>query len=159
MVRKPAALTAVLCAACVFAGTVLAESGPGQSSGQTVYVAVYSHIYGAPKGMPIDLTVTLSLRNTDLQHAISIISVQYYDSKGRKIKDYLEKPAKLDPLGTTHFLVKEYDRSGGSGANFIVRWKSDQPVNLPIFEAVHISTRSGLGISFLTRGMAIKDKP
>ena len=37
------------------------------SSGQTVYVPIYSHIYSGVKGRPFDLAATLSIRNTNLK--------------------------------------------------------------------------------------------
>lgn len=134
-------------------------SGSGElSKGQTVYVSVYSHIYGGPKSRPMDLTATVSLRNTDSASPITILSVKYYDSEGKLIKDYLTKPVPLGPLATIRFIVEEHDRTGGSGANFIVKWKSDTEANPPVVEAVHIGTRSGQGISFLTTGRVIRDR-
>ena len=61
----------------------------------------------------------------------------------------------LKPLESVRYLVKESDMRGGSGANFIVKWKADVPVNRPIFEAVMIGTRGQQGISFTSRGHEI----
>ena len=47
--------------------------------------------------------------------------------------------------------------SGGSGANFIVKWESKNLSNPPIIESVMIGTQSQLGISFTSRGQAIQD--
>ena len=66
-------------------------------AGQTVYVPVYSHIY-AEGGKPILLEATLSIRNTDHNQEITIASVNYYDTNGNLIKNYLEKPVLLKPL-------------------------------------------------------------
>jgi len=61
------------------------------SSGQTLYVPVYSHIYSGVKGRPFDLAATLSLRNTNLQNPITLVSVKYYDSAGKLVEDYLSR--------------------------------------------------------------------
>jgi len=45
----------------------------------------------------------------------------------------------------------------GSGANFLVKWKSQTKVNPPLIEGVMIGTRSGQGISFVSRGQVINE--
>ncbi|MCD6389327.1 MAG: DUF3124 domain-containing protein [Desulfobulbaceae bacterium] len=127
------------------------------SSGQTVYVPIYSHIYSGVKARPFALAATLSIRNTNPKHAITLVSVKYYDSDGKLVEDYLSQPKQLKALVTTRYIISEGDKTGGSGANYIVVWKSDQKVNQPIIEAVMIGTQSSQGISFLSRGQVIKE--
>jgi len=127
------------------------------SSGQTLYVPVYSHIYSGVKGRPFDLAATLSLRNTNLQNPITLVSVKYYDSAGKLVEDYLSRPKQLQALVTARYIIPEGDKTGGSGANFIVVWKADRQVNPPIIEAVMIGTHSGQGISFVSKGQVIKE--
>ena len=127
------------------------------SSGQTVYVPIYSHIYSGVKGRPFDLAATLSIRNTNTKNPITLVSVKYYDSDGKLVEDYLQKPKQLNALVSTRYIITEDNKAGGSGANFIVVWKSDQNLNPPIIEAVMIGTHSGQGISFTSRGQVIKE--
>ena len=127
------------------------------SSGQTVYVPIYSHIYSGVKGRPFDLAATLSIRNTNLKHPITVLAVKYYDSDGKLVNDYLKEPTQLNALVSIRYIITEGDKTGGSGANFIVVWKSEQNVNPPIIEAVMIGTHSGQGISFLSRGQVIRE--
>ena len=127
------------------------------SKGQTVYVPVYSHIYSGDREHPFYLAATLSVRNTDPKHAITVLSVDYYDSKGKLLRPYLENPINLKPLATTRYIIKESDKSGGSGANFIVKWKSDIKINAPIIESIMIGTKTQQGISFISRGRAIQE--
>jgi hypothetical protein len=145
-----------------FAGAILAFPDPAACEvrllkSQTVYVPVYSHIYHGDKERPIDLAVTLSIRNTDPDHPITLVSVDYFDSDGKRIRGYLESELKLGELSSTRYVVRESDQSGGSGAIFIVRWKSDAKVTPPIVETVMISTRTQQGISFTSRGQSIKE--
>ena len=56
------------------------------SDGQTVYVPIYSHIYSGIKARPFDLAATLSIRNTDPTHAITLLAVTYYDSDGKLVQ-------------------------------------------------------------------------
>ena len=118
---------------------------------QTVYVPIYSHIY-SKGGEPYLLEATLSIRNSDPERSIDITSVNYYDTKGKSIQEYLEGKLTLGPLETTAFLVENADTRGGSGANFIVAWKSDEPVYEPIIEAVMIGLDEGHSISFKSIG-------
>ena len=127
------------------------------SAGQTVYVPIYSHIYSGLKGRPFSLAATLSIRNTDPKHAITLMSVKYFDSEGKLVKEYLDKPSELSAMATTRYILTESDTTGGSGANFLVKWQSSTKVNPPIIEAVMIGTRSGQGLSFVSRGQVIQE--
>ena len=123
--------------------------------GQTIYVPAYSHIYVGDREQPFLLTVTVSLRNVDTKHRITLTAVNYYDTQGRLLKKYLPQPLVLKPLESTRYVVPQQDKTGGSGANFIVEWQAEKPVNAPIVEAVMIGAASQQGISFTSRGQAI----
>lgn len=127
------------------------------SKGQTVYVPAYSNVFTGPKKLPFQLATTLSIRSTDLSAAIRISSIDYYDTGGRLIRRYLDKPVSLGPLASTFIHIEERDISGGFGANFIVRWNSDRIVNAPIIECVMIGATSGQGISFVSPGQEIRE--
>ena len=90
-----------------------------------------------------------NIRNTDPDHQITILSVDYYASDGKLLKYYLKQPRRLDPMASARYFVKESDKSGSSGANFLVKWKSEQEVNEPIIEGVMIGAESEQGISLL----------
>jgi Protein of unknown function (DUF3124) len=123
--------------------------------GQTVYVPLYSHVYQA-NGERLMLAGTLSIRNTDADHALTISGVRYYDTEGKLVRDFLKTPLTLKPLGSTDFLVQESDTSGGSGANFLVEWVSDEPVQEPIIEAVMVGRKGGSVAAFARSGVVTK---
>lgn len=128
-----------------------------QCKGQTVYVPIYSHIYhGDQQKHPFYLTATLSIRNTDPDHPITVAIADYYDSDGKLLKNYLPKPLKLNPLSSTYVIIQESDKSGGVGASFIVRWESENKVSEPLIEAVMIGAKGQQGISFTSRGQVIR---
>ena len=141
----------------ILTGTVMAESGAMKTSGQTLYVPVYSHIYSGDRERPVYLATTVSIRNTDPSSNIRLVTVDYYDSAGKLVRHYLEKPVDLAPLASIRYIVGESDKAGGSGANFIIRWESTKPVSIPIAEGIMISTASQLGISFTSRGQVIPE--
>ena len=138
------------------AGQSSGQSGAA-SSGQVVYVSVYSHVYSGPKLLKFQLAGMLNIRNTDAQHPIVITQVDYYDTKGELVDAYIEKPLTLEPLETTYFHVKDYDERGGAGANFMVNWKAETPVSPPIIESVMLGTKSGQGVSFICPGQVISE--
>jgi Protein of unknown function (DUF3124) len=135
-----------------------AEGNERHIIGQTIYVPIYSHIYIRDKTRVINLTATLSIRNTDAQNPISITSVRYYNTEGSHIRDYIKEPLRLAPMASTDFVVAEDDTSGGAGANFIVEWGAGSEVTVPVVEAVMISTASQQGISFVSTGRVIKER-
>ncbi|MBI5585098.1 MAG: DUF3124 domain-containing protein [Deltaproteobacteria bacterium] len=139
---------------------IFPPAAPAQtlSPGQLVYVPIYSHIYYGDRERTILLTGILSIRNTDPKQPITILQADYYDNDGKLLRKEINQPVTLGPLGSARFIVKASDTAGGSGANFLVRWKAATPVNEPILEGVMIGTSMGQGISFTSRGVPIKEK-
>lgn len=127
------------------------------SKGQTVYVPAYSNVFSGPRKLPFQLAATLSIRNTDLSASIRVTSIDYYDTNGKLVRRYLEKPLVQGPLASTYIHIEEKDVSGGFGANFIVRWGADRVINTPIIECVMIGATSGQGISFVSPGQEIRE--
>lgn len=127
-------------------------------TGQTIHVPAYSHIYHGDRQQPFYLTITLSVRNTDPVHSITLVSVDYFDSNGKLLRRYVEKELKVAGLASAIFIVNESDRDGGAGASFVVVWKSQEKVTAPIAETVMIGTLSQQGISYSSRGQVVKEE-
>ena len=125
------------------------------SDGETIYVSSYSNVYSGPKKNPFQLAAMLSIRNTDPKYPITVLRVDYYDNNGKMIEKTIEKQFELGPFASTHFYVKEYDKRGGPGANFIVKWRSANKVNRPIIEGLMLGLTSGQGLSFICPGQTI----
>jgi len=146
---------------CLFvywgASPLLAKERGELSRGQTIYVPAYSHIYSGNREKPFLLTATLSIRNIDAKHPIQVTKVGYYATKGKLLKDCLDDPVILQPLESIRYVISQNDSSGGSGANFLVRWQSKKPVNPPIVETVMIGTQMQQGVSFTSRGQVIRE--
>ncbi len=132
------------------------------SRGQSLYLPIYSHLlYGnvGRSGQPARalLSALVSIRNTDPRNAMRVLSARYYDTQGRFLRDYLAAPAVVPPLGTLELFVELHDESGGSGANFLIRWESDAAINAPLVEALHANMDSGKAVILTTRAVAIQD--
>ena len=136
---------------------IYASEDVSKSSGQVVYAPIYSHIYKGGGTTRLDLAANLSVRNTDMENTIEIISVDYYDSDGKLVKQYLDNPKTLMPLASEFFLVARSDTAGGGwGANSIVKWKSTNPVNPPIIESLMSGWSGTHAYSFVSPGRVIK---
>lgn len=124
----------------------------------TTYVPIYSDIYTQTTNIQINLTATLSLRNTSFKHSIYISEVDYYNSAGKLDKNFTEQPIELKPMQSIEYVIEEENISGGTGANFIIVWASKSKNVTPLFEAIMISTQNRQGISFTSRGISISQK-
>jgi len=63
---------------------------------------VYSHIYYGDQHF--QFSYAQYFRNTDVTNSIIITSVRYYNSDGKLVKQYLERPIQLGALASTDFL-------------------------------------------------------
>jgi hypothetical protein len=132
-----------------------AEADRKLSSGETLYVPVYSNVYSGPKANPLQLATMLSIHNIDPKYPITVLKADYYDSNGNFVESYVKKPINLKPFAHTFVYLKEYDVRGGPGANFIVKWRAEKKVNQPIVEALMLDTKAG--VSFSSTGQIITE--
>ena len=128
---------------------------PGER--RALYIPVYSSIYWGMENGMVELAATLSVRNISEKHALILHSVDYYDSHGTRIREYLKAPAELPPVATVEYVIQRKDRVGGPGANFIVRWSGDEGIDPPLIEAVMVGQSGNMGLSFTSRGVEIQD--
>ena len=119
------------------------------------YLPVYSHIYHVHEHRTFDLTITVSIRNVSETDSVYILRADYFNTIGENIRQYIKNPIYLKPLETLEIIIAEQDIEGGSGANFIFDWATNNDKNPPLFEAVMISTYGQQGLSFSTRGVQI----
>jgi len=141
-------------------GLAHAQSLPGRSLGQLLYLPIYSHIWHGDtdgKGQPMKalVSVSVSIRNTDPVKSIRVDSAQYYDTDGKKLREYVTAPKNIGPMGTYEIFVPRSDDTGGSGANFVIAWKADTPASPPIVEGFHANLPVGRSIAFTTSARPI----
>jgi len=130
------------------------------STGQMVYVPAYSQIYSVfsnSSDARINLAVTLSIRNTDMNNSIIIKSVSYYGDDGTLLKKYVEKPFRLSQMASVSYNISLTDVSGGIGANFIVEWGAKHSVTEPYIQAIMIGPHGNQGFSWRNPGYVIKE--
>jgi hypothetical protein len=151
--KRKLLICSVILLALLVPTLVWAKSGKGLSSGETLYVPVYSNVYSGPKANPFQLATMLSIHNIDPKYSITVVKADYYDSNGKFVESYIKNPITLKPFAHTFVYLKEYDTRGGPGANFIVKWRAEKEVNQPVVEALMLGAREG--VSFLTSGQSI----
>lgn len=139
----------------VFSSNFLAAAEISLSKGQTVYVPVYSKVLVGPRKVPVQLSNTVIIRNTDIHNEIQILQADYYDTKGELIKKYFDRPVRLAPLGTEYLYLSDRDDKGGMGANFIIRWWAAKKVNVPIIECLMIGAQ---GRAFVSPSQVIEEE-
>jgi hypothetical protein len=132
---------------------------PSMTKGETVYVPVYSHVLHGDQDSRGEadrwlLAAMLSIRNTDPGNGLRVRSIRYYDSNGKLVREYPADKA-LAPLATTEIFVDHKDAAGGSGANFLVVWDADKPINPPIIETVHTYFYAARSTVFISRGQSL----
>jgi len=118
-----------------------------------VYVPVYSDIYHIDGTRKFALTATLSIRNASTTDIFYVYSIEYYDSDGRLLRNYLDSAIIVKPMHSVEFVVENKESDGGAGANFIVKWAAEKKVTNPVIQAVMIGTESKQGISFAVDGI------
>jgi hypothetical protein len=127
------------------------------STGQTVYVPSYSHIFVGNRLKTFDLTTSLAIRNSDPETPITVTKVDYYDASGRFVRAMMKTPLVIRPISTLVYVIDESDKTGGVGASFLVSWRSSRKAAPPVVESVMIGTGMQQGISFTSRGQVVRE--
>lgn len=122
---------------------------------QTLYVPVYSSIPHYMDSLT-HLSAILSIRNVSPNDEIIISKVDYFDTNGKFLKSFIDKPFSLGKLSSKDFPIPVMDLSGGTGANFIVTWESEKKVVAPIIETIHIGKLGTQGFSFTSQAKEIQ---
>jgi hypothetical protein len=156
---KQMAVTALVAAILLVNCSGSAAGAAKLVKGQTIYIPSYANVMsGPPLLMVVPLRANLIIHNTDPTHAITVVKIDHYDTDGNLAYKYLEKPVTLKPLAAIRVIVKEPQKGNeGVGANFIVQWQADQPVNEPLVDCLMLGTLGNQGFSFSSEGKIIHE--
>lgn len=151
-------LSAILAAACT--GIMASAAGEELSTGQTLYLPVYSYIWHGDvvrKQYPLKtpVSVLVSVRNTNSRTPIKLISAGYRDSRGNLLKQYVDAPLTIAPLATYEMFVEKHEVEGGSGASFLLQWEAAVLANAPVVEALHAEIKGHTTFSFMTKAQPV----
>ncbi|GAA0873353.1 hypothetical protein GCM10009117_25000 [Gangjinia marincola] len=121
-----------------------------------IYVPIYSDIYRGTRAEKTLLTATLSIRNTSERDSLFINRVDYFNTQGQLVRQYLNGEIYLDPLETLDYIIEERDTLGGSGANFIIECYGKKHVS-PVFQAIMIGGLGNRVFAFTANGIEIEE--
>jgi hypothetical protein len=124
--------------------------------GELLYAPIYSSVFYDDGARTLEMASTLYVHNVDPDRPITLIRADYYDTDGKLIKKYVNKPTAMGPLKTLHFVIEKANVAGGTGANFIVEWRSEQDGPSPLVESVTVNAKSNLGIGFTSPARLIR---
>ena len=119
-----------------------------------IYVPIYSDIYISRLNQKSLLSATLSIRNTSPSDSLFISQIDYFNTGGDLVKNFINQPIGLAPMATVNYVIEKEDTSGGSGANFIVKLNSDKDIK-PLIQAIMIGENGNKGFAFSTDGYSI----
>lgn len=157
----PRFILAACLALALAAAPASAQQEQPLSTGQTLYLPVYSHLYHGDldkTGKPgyTSVSVHVSIRNTDPKTPIKVLSARYFDTQGKPVREFVTAAQTLPPLGTLELFVPRADMAGGSGANFLIAWSAEAPANPPLVEALHADIREARTLVFSTSARPIR---
>lgn len=140
----------------------IAQEARPLAKAQTLYLPIYSHmLYGnlgrSGGASSVLLSALVSIRNTDPRRPLRLLSARYFDTRGKQLAERVPTPVILPPLATLELFVELNDASGGSGANFIIKWEAEQPINPPLVESLHANMDSGKAVIFMTQSVPLAD--
>src|SRR3954471_23525381 len=99
-----------LLAVLICMGCISAHAQVARSSGQMLYLPIYSHVWHGDldsRGEPAKalVSISVSIRNTDPAKAIRISSAQYFDTDGKKLREYVASPRTIGPMATYELFI------------------------------------------------------
>jgi len=120
------------------------------------YVPIYSDLYMDETNQRELLSATLSIRNTSFKDSLIVSRIDYYNTEGSLVRQYLDNPISLSPMGTINYVVEKDDDTGGPGANFIVALGANTNNVKPLIQAVMINYSGNKALAFCTDGYSVK---
>ncbi len=115
--------------------------------GQTLYLPIATSYM--TDDYSFNVNATIFIHNTDPDHAINIVKMDFYNTSGKLVEKYLQQPLKLNPSAGTRIRVK-HSLSGeeGAAAHFIIQWQAETKVVEPLVRGLLLGSRGTRGYSF-----------
>ena len=122
----------------------------------SVYVPVYSSVSISLGRVRADFSVTLTIHNASQDRPLVLQRVAYFDTTGKLVESYLQKPVALKPFASVEVYIGQTDVRGGTGANFIVDWGADGQIAEPVIEALMLGGIGNGHYAFISQGRPIR---
>ena len=134
---------------------LLPQIGTELVSGQLVFVPAYSSIRISAKGD--DLSAShVSIRNTSLTESLKLRFVDLYGDNGALLRNYIQEETEIPPLGSKLYVVRQAEKLGGGGSNYLVEWISNEPITPPFIESVTYRYAGTKAMAFSSPAMVLR---
>ena len=140
--------------------TGLAASEVRLIKGQTFYVPCYTSFMSGSQAdsYAFDAKPTIFINNTDQNHAINIVRIDFYNTNGKLVEKYLQQPQKLNANSSMRINVKERLKGEeGSGAHFIIQWQAEHKVVEPLVQTWFVGAVGTRGYSYTAPARVIQE--
>ncbi len=121
-----------------------------------IYVPAYSSVSISQGRVRADFSVTLSIYNTSQDKRLVIARISYFDTAGKLVQSYLQKPVALKPFAAVEIYIPQNDIRGGTGANFLVDWAAEGEIAEPVVEALMVGGIGNGHYAFISQGRSIR---
>ena len=112
-------------------------------------------IYSAIRYLHNDLfsvAVTISLRNPNPTHPLSVSSALLFGHQGEPLKDFIDgAPQVIPPLGAVELFLRNVDFPQHTGASMVLAWSGPAGVLPPVTESVMVGSKGSQGMAFNSR--------
>lgn len=139
--------------------SVLAGVAAGQVKlvkGQTLYLPIATSY--VTDDYSFNVNSTIFIHNTDPDHAINIVKMDFYNTSGKLVETYLQQPMKLNPSAGTRLHVKNtLTGEEGTVAHFVIQWQADTKVVEPLVRGLLMGARGTRGYSFDTTPRIVQE--
>lgn len=125
------------------------------SKGGTIYVPAFSQVAVSDSERQ-PLAATLVVHNVDAHEKIKLTDVRYYSKDGTLLRDFVDEPFPLSSFQSSDYVIGIRENTGGTGANFVVRWEAPSMVVEPMANALMVGGTGTQGLSFQTSGKVIE---
>ena len=124
--------------------------------GQTLYLPIATSFI--TDDFAFNVNATIVIHNTDPDHAINIVKIDFYNTSGQLVEKYLQQPLRLNPSAGTRIRVK-HSVSGqeGSAAHFVIQWQAETKVIEPLVGGLLLGSRGTRGYSFGTAPRIVQE--
>jgi hypothetical protein len=124
--------------------------------GQTLYLPISTSYMAGDYAF--DVRASVFIHNTDSNHAINIVRMDFYDTSGKLVEKYLQQPLKLNPAAGTYVRIKNpLTGEEGTVAHFIIQWQAETKVNEPIVRGLMLGSSGTRGYTFETQPRLVQE--
>jgi hypothetical protein len=123
---------------------------------QTVYMPCSTSYMAGDHSF--NVKATIFIHNTDPNQSINIVKMDFYNTSGKLVEQYLQQPLKLNPSAATYIHVKNpLTGKEGMAAHFVIQWQAETKVVEPLMRTLMLGSAGTRGYSFTTQPRVIQE--